>query len=114
MKAQPALPVPEKDFQRAVVDLAHLRGWLVHHTRPAMNRRGRWASPLQGDAGCPDLVLMRGGHHPGCVLAELKSERGELTFAQRVWLWTSAFALGLGHVFLWRPSSWHQVEATLR
>jgi hypothetical protein len=59
----------ERDFQRAVVELARLMGWRVHHTRPALTQRGRWLTPIQGDAGFPDLVLCR---PPRLVLAELK------------------------------------------
>jgi len=28
----------EREFQRAVVELARLMGWRVHHTRPALTR----------------------------------------------------------------------------
>ena len=28
-------PITEAEFQQQVIQLAKLRGWLVHHTRPA-------------------------------------------------------------------------------
>ena len=59
----------EREFQRAVVELARLMGWRVHHTRPALTRAGEWRTPIQGDAGFPDLVLCR---PPRLILAELK------------------------------------------
>ena len=43
----------ERDFQRAVVELARLMGWRVHHTRPALTQRGRWITPIRCPcAGC--------------------------------------------------------------
>ena len=63
----------EREFQRAVVELARLMGWRVHHTRPALTRAGEWRTPIQGDAGFPDLVLCR---PPRLILAELKRNAG--------------------------------------
>ena len=75
--------VTEADFQRLLVELAQLRGWKVQHTRPAQNSRGRWSTPIQGDAGFPDLVLARNGV---VIVLELKSEKGRLSASQREWL----------------------------
>jgi hypothetical protein len=47
----------ERDFQARVVALARLTGWRVYHSRPAQYGNGRWHTPLQGDAGLPDLIL---------------------------------------------------------
>lgn len=83
-----ATPVTEQQLQQALVSAARVRGWLVAHFRPAQTRGGRWQTPMQGDAGFPDLVLARGG----CVMAwELKGHnaRGQLgkpSPAQRAWL----------------------------
>jgi len=63
------MSMTEREFQQAVVQLARLMGWRVHHTRPALTQRGRWLTPIQGDAGFPDLVLCR---PPRLILAELK------------------------------------------
>ena len=73
----------EKDFQRTVIEMAKVLGWRVHAERPAIRQSGKWSTPIQGDAGFPDLVLA----HPqkGVIFAELKSERGRLSEGQRDW-----------------------------
>ena len=117
----------EADFQRQIVELAHLQGWLVHHTRPAQNRRGQWATPIQGDPGFPDLVLARDGR---IIFAELKSEKGKLTHEQEGWLQQLRPVLSDIDVrvtlhetvfrfrcffegFVWRPSDWPEIERAL-
>ena len=103
--------VTEAAFQRQVIDLAKLCGWRVAHFRPAMNRRGVWATQMQGDPGFPDLVLAREGR---VIFAELKSERGKMTPDQQAWRW----ALGAGRVgctaYVWRPADWPRIEEVLR
>src|SRR3990167_191204 len=89
--------VTEASFQQQVIAYARLRGWRVAHFRPAMNRRGVWATQMQGDPGFPDLVLAR---HDRVIFAELKSEKGRSTSDQIAWANT------MGGVFLWRPSDW--------
>lgn len=97
-----------RDLTPAVIDLAHSLGWLVHHSRPAQTKDG-WRTPLSGDAGCPDLLMV----HPsaGVVLAELKSERGQLSDHQQKWgtvLRKVATSSGLNdgtvRYYVWRPS----------
>jgi hypothetical protein len=95
----------EGQFQQRILETAHLYKWRVAHFRPAMNRSGRWSTPIEGDRGLPDLVLARGGR---VLLAELKSDRGRLGPGQREWL----DALG-GHGRLWRPENWGDVLAEL-
>jgi hypothetical protein len=56
--------VSEASFLSAVVDYARLKGWRVHHQRPAYER-GRYRSAIQGDSGFPDLVLARRGRIQG-------------------------------------------------
>lgn len=57
-------------------------GYLVHHTRPAQNARGRWSTPIQGVPGFPDLICARGGR---VLYLELKTTRGRLTADQERW-----------------------------
>ena len=92
----------EKEFQRAVIDLARLTGWRVHHTRPALTRRGRWLTPIQGDAGFPDLVLCRGGR---VIFAELKRVGRKPTAEQQAWLDALHACAGV-EVYLWTPADW--------
>lgn len=102
----------ERELLDAIVELARAFGWLVHHDRPAQNRRGRWSTPIQGDPGFPDLVLVR---PPRVVFCELKSLRGELTPAQSWWLETLAQCSRV-ETFLWTPRDWLDgvVEHVLR
>lgn len=102
-------PQTEASFQRQVIALARLRGWMVAHFRPARTARG-WRTAVQGDGkGFPDLVLVR---PPRLVFAELKSERGKETAEQVLWM-TSLRATGI-EVYVWRPSQWEEIEEVLR
>jgi hypothetical protein len=99
----------EREFQAKIVDLAKRMGWLVHAERPA-NTEGRWRQPIQGDAGWPDLVLVRDGV---MMVVELKAERGRPSPAQRGWLAELGKVPDL-IVDVWRPSMWDEIEALLR
>ena len=100
----------EREFQRAVVELARLTGWRVHHTRPALTRRGRWLTPIQGDAGFPDLVLCR---PPRLILAELKRVGGKPTAEQQAWLEALQACAGV-ECYLWTPADWETVVRRLQ
>jgi VRR-NUC domain len=95
------MSLSEADFQRRVIDTAKLAGWMVAHFRPALTRSGRWATPMQGDKGLPDLVLAKDGR---LLLAELKTDTGQVSKEQRAWL----AELG-AHGRLWRPKNWEAV-----
>lgn len=96
----------EMELQSAVIELAKLTGWMIHHDRPAQRRDGRWYTAIEGDAGFPDLVLVRS---PRIIFAELKAERGSLTEPQRDWLGLLdgvAEEAPRMEVHLWRPDDW--------
>ena len=93
-----------------MIDLARLCGWRVHHTRPALTRRGRWLTPIQGDAGFPDLVLCR---PPRVIFAELKRVGARPTAAQRGWLDALHACAGV-ECYLWTPEDWGAIVETLR
>lgn len=99
---------PEAAFQSQVVQLAQTFGWLVQHTRPA-KQGDRWLTPIQGDAGFPDLVLA----HPvrGIIFAELKSATGALSEAQ--YLWGHTLREGGGEWRIWRPSDLDAIQRRL-
>lgn len=99
----------ETQFQAAVVDLAKVRGWRIHHQRPARTEDDGWRSAIIGHKGWPDLALARTGR---LVIAELKSERGQPTPDQEAWLELLRTVPGV-EVFVWRPSEWPEVERTL-
>jgi len=91
----------EKAFGQQLYDLARLLGWLVVRF-PTWQRTG--ATP-----GFPDILGVRRGR---VLFAELKAEDGKLTPAQRKWLW--ALAEAGAETYLFKPSSWPQIEQVLR
>ena len=103
-----ALPEAEAGFQAAVLELAAHHGWRRQHTRPARTRRG-WRTPLTGEAGFPDLVLVR---PPRLILAECKTDRGQPSPEQRAWL-EALTACGL-EVYVWRPRDFDRIATLLR
>lgn len=89
----------EAQLQEAIIDLARLRGWLIHHDRPARLANGEWRTPIQGDHGFPDLVLVRGGR---VLFREIKAAKGFLSQEQERWRW----ALDDDDYAVWRPEDW--------
>jgi hypothetical protein len=99
----------ENAFQASVLELAASTGWLAHHVRPARRKDGDWRTPLQGNAGYPDLTL---AHPDGLVvIAELKAMRGKLAREQARWL--DAMNGAELHSYLWRPNDWDYIEQLL-
>ena len=98
--------ISERDLLDAVVECACALGWLVHHDRPGMDRRGRWRTAIQGHPGFPDLVLVR---PPRVLLVELKAERGDLTEWQNEWVVALAACPGV-EVYVWWPNDWMSGE----
>ena len=102
--------ISEKQFQANVIALARLNHWAVYH---AYDSR-------RSEPGFPDLVLIRDGK---LLFAELKTERGRVSAAQKHWLeelltvtratWRYGAADGVVSVYVWRPSQWAQIEAVL-
>jgi hypothetical protein len=93
----------EKDWQKQVIDLAHLMGWTVAHFRPARTVHG-WRTPVAADgAGFPDLVLVRGEE---LLFVELKAERGRLRPEQKQWIEKLSRA---AETHVWKPADWDDV-----
>ena len=117
------LNLTEAQFQTRIIDRARALGWWVHHDRPARKGDGSWSTPIQGDAGFPDLVLVRMGR---VIFAEIKTEKGRLRLEQREWLtelsgtpwedniWDRSLALVEYEVYLWRPSDTPRIEEILK
>ena len=103
----------EAELQASVIELAHVRGWMVAHFRANVliqRKDGNTyrATPVQADgAGFPDLVLCR---RDRVLFVELKAQRGVLSPAQARWLANLALALPDGSVFVWKPADWHSGE----
>jgi hypothetical protein len=79
--------VREAEWQRQVVDLARMYGWLVYHTFDSR----------RSEPGFPDLTLV----NRTFVIAELKTDRGRLSPDQQKWL-ERLGAAGV-EVHVWRP-----------
>ena len=86
----------EAAFTDAVIDLAKMNGWLVHHDRMKQN--------VQGHAGFVDLVLAREGE---VLFWELKMPASKKTELQNLWQQHL-------HSTVVRPSDWDRVVARLR
>jgi hypothetical protein len=75
--------ITESQFQRQVLELARLHGWITAHFRPGMTRKGRWMTAVAGDGvGFPDLVLVR----DRVIYAELKTDVGRIRVEQARWI----------------------------
>jgi hypothetical protein len=88
----------EKAFQDQVIELATWCRWRHFHVFDSR----------RSDAGWPDLVLVRA---PQLLVAELKTDRGRLTPAQRDWLAVLA-ACGV-ETHVWRPRDFDEIHARL-
>ncbi len=117
----------EAEFQRQVTDLAELLGWEWAHFRPALTAKG-WRTPVSGPLGkgWPDLVLVHAAKKR-LIFAELKSEKGRLTWDQaRVHEtlttldWHHWKTEGIGWVLprlelhTWRPTDFDEIQMALR
>jgi hypothetical protein len=101
--------VPEAEFQRQVIDLAHLYGWRAFHARPGRTSSGGWATHVAADGkGFPDLTLVR----DRVVFVELKSANGQLTAEQDEWI--RALEHGDAEVYVWRPNQFDELHAILK
>ncbi len=88
--------VNERIWQDQVVTLARMNGWHVFHPSPHQVRPGVFRSD---GVGFPDLVLAH--RERGLIFAELKTERGKVSPAQKAW----ALAIAPhAEWYLWRPS----------
>lgn len=111
MKPRPVdlITQTEKSFQSAIVDLAIVHGWHVHHALPAQIRPGVWRTHVMGNTGFPDLVLA----HPkrGILFVEIKTVRGRLTNGQKSWM--DALKAGGADAQVWRPEDWSYIQQRL-
>lgn len=103
--------VTEAELQTGVIQMAQLLGYRVAHFRPAQMQSGRWATPMSGDPGWPDLAICGNGRF---LAVELKSARGDPSAAQLDWL--SRLTDAGVDARTWRPSHWvsGEVERVLR
>ena len=98
-----ATPLSEAAFMQAIVRLARMHGWLAYHTH----------NSKRSPEGFPDLVLAHPGGGRPIIMSELKTNTGQLTKPQEVWL--AALAASDGMVTaLWRPSDLQQIVEFLK
>jgi hypothetical protein len=72
------------DLVDAIVEMSGHLGWLRCHFRPARTNRG-YRTALQGDAGFPDLVLVREDDRR-LIFAEVKGDGDRIRPEQQRWL----------------------------
>lgn len=87
----------ERQWQAIVMQTARALGWRVYHTHDS-----RGSVP-----GYPDLTLVR----ERIVFAELKTDTGRVSPAQKEWL-AALEAAGV-ECYLWRPRDRQEVDAVL-
>ena len=93
--------ISEAQLQACVMDLAKLHGLHVHHCRPARMASGKWATPIEGHKGFPDLVIVGPA---GVLFRELKNATNKLSPEQVSWLHT--LDLAGADAGVWRPEDW--------
>ena len=110
-----SLAMSEDELLTNVMDMAHLLGWRTAHFRPARTEEG-WRTAGSGDAkGFPDLCMV----HPvqgRIVVAELKSQRGQVSEDQAAWIADLGALPDTVEVHVWRPLAWIDgtIESVLR
>ena len=89
--------------------MATILGWKCHHVRPGITSNGRYMTHVQGHVGFPDLVMA----HPtrGVIFAELKSDTGRISDAQKDWIIVLSEADAEVHV--WRPVDLSTIQRRL-
>jgi len=97
--AKTGLEITEAQFREQIRDLAKTFGWMFYFT---------WQS-FHSPKGWPDVALCK---PPRLILAELKSETGQPTESQRMWLYTLQNCPGC-EVYLWRPSDFDEIVSIL-
>lgn len=89
----------EKQWMEQVIELATLYQWQHFHVYDSR----------RSDPGWPDLTLAR---PPDLLFAELKTDRGRLSAAQRVWI--EALRDCGQEIHVWRPRDFEGVHERLR
>lgn len=94
----------ERELQAAVIECARLLGWRVYHTYDSR----------RSEPGFPDLFMVNGPSGMAPIAAELKTEKGKVTDAQRAWL-DELHDCGV-YACVWRPAHWRSghIERVLR
>lgn len=97
----------ELEFTREVIKWAQALGWQVAHFRPAQ-RKGQWMTAMLGNAGYPDLTLVR----DRVIFAELKLPGNRPSVAQQ--RWSIHLANAHAEQYLWHPADLPEIIKILR
>jgi len=102
--------VLERELQKGVLDVARILGYRCHHTRPAWTSKG-YRTPISGNIGFPDLVLVG---HGRLLIRELKVGKNVLSAEQSAWI--CALEEAVADVGVWTETDWEAglIEADLR
>lgn len=103
----------EAQFQKAIIDLAHLTGWMVSHFRGVRTQRKSgsvyYQTPVAADGkGFPDLVLVR----ERVIFAEIKVGYNKPSPEQTMWL--ELLAKAGQEVYVWTPKEWDEIKDVLQ
>lgn len=96
----PSLEISEKAFQDLFNQAARVAGWKTYHTYRS----------TRSEPGFPDVFAV----HPltgETFFAELKTTKGKLSAAQKLWI-EAIKASGIP-VFVFRPADWPLIEEVL-
>lgn len=107
-KTKETLPaLSESDFQKQIVDLAHLYGYAVAHFRAARTAQG-WRTACQFDAeGYPDLTCVN-PIQKRVLFVELKARGKKLSPEQEKWR-DMLLAAG-AEWYTWQPQDFDQAQ----
>ena len=106
-----AIRPSEAQCEDTIVAAAILHGWHVHAERAAQRQSGKWATPIKGHAGWPDLVLVH-PYHRVMIVAELKRKPNRVEPAQKAWHAALA-TVGIDVQVWWVPEQMPTILALL-
>lgn len=90
-----------KELQKAIIDLAHLHGWLVAHFQSVKTEQRGWVTPVAADGkGYPDLTLVR----ERVVFMEIKGDGDKMRPDQDKWI--AALQDAGAEVCVVHPADW--------
>jgi hypothetical protein len=108
----------ERDFQRAVMELAEYAGWETFHCRTSM-QQGRYMTATTGTMakGWPDLVLVHRSQQR-LLFVELKADNGRLRPEQSrvlslLWQLVEGPSREWAEVYVWKPADFDSIRRIL-
>jgi hypothetical protein len=101
------------DWEATIEQYATLKGWLIHHDRPARTAKG-WRTCITGSKGFPDFLMTRWrtpGEKVRLVVIEAKTNSDKPTPHQRAWL--DHFRQYGAEVYVFYPKDQQTMEKVL-